>query len=139
MQTRDESRQQNTGGYSASASATTQQASQGQSFALNGPTSGTYQAGTMVNISWTAGNVAPGSKISLCYDLDTKWNSNQQWIEIDGWRRPTAPTTYIWDTSGVAAGTYYIAGYLWDGGSTFTFSHLTQAIHITAPRSRLSP
>ena len=43
----------------------------------------------------------------------------------------------------MAAGTYYIAGYMYDGGNTFTFSHLTQAITITAapdqPDSRRRP
>ena len=57
-----------------------------QSFVLSGPTSGTYAAGSAVNIAWTAGNVAAGSKISLCYDADTTWNSNEHWIEIDGVR-----------------------------------------------------
>jgi hypothetical protein len=32
----------------------------------------------------------------------------------------------------VAPGTYYLAGYLWDGHNTFTMSHLTQAITISS-------
>ena len=41
--------------------------------------------------------------------------------------------SYTWDTTSVAPGTYYVAGYLWNGANTFTLSHLTQAITITAP------
>ncbi len=103
-----------------------------QSFVVSGPTSGTYAAGTAVNIAWTAGNVESGSKISLCYDGDTAWNGNEHWIEIDGVKAADGSGSYTWDTTGVQPGTYYVAGYLWNGGNTFTTSHLTQAITITA-------
>ena len=103
-----------------------------QSFVVSGPTSGTYAAGTAVNIAWTAGNVKSGSKISLCYDGDTAWNGNEHWIEIDGVKAADGSGSYTWDTTGVQPGTYYVAGYLWNGGNTFTTSHLTQAITITA-------
>ena len=36
-------------------------------------------------------------------------------------------------------GTYYIAGYLWDGGSTFTFSHLTASINVAAALTLAAP
>ena len=39
--------------------------------------------------------------------------------------------TYTWNTTGVAPGTYYIAGYLWDGSKP-TYSHLKQTITIQA-------
>ena len=102
------------------------------SFALSGPTSGTYQAGNTVNIQWTPANVAAGSKISLCYDSDTDFNGNEHWIEIDAVAAANGSGSYAWNTSGVAPGTYYIAGYMWDGGKP-TFSHLKQAITIQGP------
>ena len=104
-----------------------------QTFALSGPTSGTYYAGQAVNINWTASNVKPGSKISLCYDEDTTWwNGNEHWIEVDAVAAANGTGTYSWTTTGMAPGKYYLAGYLWNGASAFTMSHLTQAITITA-------
>ena len=100
-------------------------------FALSGPTSQTSQAGQTVNVQWTAGNVKAGSKISLCYDADATWNNgNEHWIEVDQVSAANGPGSYVWNTTGVAAGTYYIAGYLYDG--TYTLSHLTQSITIQA-------
>jgi len=37
--------------------------------------------------------------------------------------------SYAWSTSGVAAGTYYVAGYLWSGGKAYR-SHLTSSFTI---------
>ncbi len=86
-----------------------------------------------MNIQWTADNVTTGSKISLCYDEDTTFSgNNEHWIEIDGITAADGAGSYTWDTTGVTPGTYYMAGYLWDGNNTFTFSHLTQSITITA-------
>ena len=42
--------------------------------------------------------------------------------------------TYTWNTAGVAPGTYYLAGYLWNG-TTPTFSHLATPITLAAPTS----
>ncbi len=112
------------------------------SFALSGPISGTFTVGQTVPIQWTAGNVKAGSKISLCYDADASFNENEHWIEIDGVKAADGSDSYTWNTTGVAPGTYYVAGYLWDGGNTFTLSHLVQAITIVAapsPTFALSP
>ena len=104
-----------------------------QTFALTGPTSGAYQAGQTVNIQWTAGNVVAGSKISLCYDADTAFNGNEHWIEIDAVAAANGNGSYTWNTTNVPTGTYYIAGYMFDGNKTFTMSHLGLAINITSP------
>ena len=103
-----------------------------QTFVLSGPTSGSFQKGASVTIQWTAGNVVAGSKISLCYDTDTTFNGNEHWIEIDGVTAANGSGSYTWNTANVPAGTYYLAGYLYNG-SKATFSHLGQAITITAP------
>ena len=100
-------------------------------FSLTGPTSGTFTAGQSVTVQWTAGNVAAGSTINLCYDTDTAWNGNETWIEIGKVAAANGNGTYSWDTTGVAPGTYYIAGYLYSGGKA-TYSHLTQSITIQA-------
>ena len=86
-----------------------------QTFALTGPTSGTYAGGPDGHIQWTAANVVAGSTISLCYDTDTTFNGNEHWIEIDGVPAANGSGTYTWNTAGVAPGTYYLGGYMWDG------------------------
>ena len=101
------------------------------SFVLTAPMSGTYTAGQTVSIQWTAEGVVPGSTISLCYDEDTTWwNGNEHWIAVDSIPAANGNGSYPWNTTGVAAGTYYIAGYLYDWAGTFTYSHLTQSIQI---------
>ena len=112
---------------------------QAQSFALTGPTSGTFTAGDTVTIDWTASDVPPGSKVSLCYDEDTiTWNGNEHWITVD--QVDATDLTYDWNTAGVAAGTYYIAGYMYDFDGTFTFSHLEGSIEIlSAEASQTTP
>ena len=108
-----------------------QPGAQEQTFDLTGPTSGTYTAGDIVSITWTAGGVVPGSVISLCYDEDTTlWNGNEHWIEIDQVAAANGEHSYSWNTAGVSAGTYYVAGYMYDYAGTFTYSHLNQAIQI---------
>jgi hypothetical protein len=102
------------------------------SFTITAPASGAFTAGQNVLIQWTADGVTPGSSISLCYDKDKVFNNNETWIEINGVTAANGSTNYNWNTTGVPTGTYYIGGYMWDGGNTFTFSHLTTAITITS-------
>ena len=104
-------------------------------FALATPTSGSYTAGAIVPIHWTASGVVSGSTISLCYDEDTTWwNGNEHWIEVDQVVAAAGAGSYDWDTAGVDPGTYYLAGYMYDGLGMFTLSRLTQAIQITQPQ-----
>ena len=72
-----------------------------------------------------------GSKISLCYDADPIFNGNEHWIEIDSVAAADGDGQFPGYTGGVAPGTYFIAGYMWDGHNSFTFSHLSQTITIT--------
>ena len=103
-----------------------------QSFSVTSPASGTYAAGSSIVITCSAANVVSGSKISLCYDTDTTFNGNEKWIEVDGLAAANGTITYTWNTSSsMAAGNYYLAGYMYDGSSTFTKSHLTTPITIT--------
>ena len=101
-------------------------------YALTGPTSGTYTVGQSVPIQWTAAKVGSGSTISLCYDTDTIINGNERWIEIDQVAGAEGSGSYSWNTTGVTPGTYYIGGYLYSGGNAY-FSHLNTSITISAP------
>jgi cyclophilin family peptidyl-prolyl cis-trans isomerase len=102
-------------------------------FALSGPTSGTYTVGENVTIRWAANYVGAGSKVSLCYDPDAVFgNSNQTWIVVDRALTTAGDGAYVWNTTGVKPGKYYLGGYVWSNGKA-TFSHLTKPITIVAP------
>ncbi len=106
--------------------------SQKPTFALTEPTSGSYNAGQSVAIAWKASNAIANTAISLCYDVDTNmFNGNEKWIEIDQATVANGYGTYQWNTTGVAPGTYYIAGYLFAAGPIY--SQLTHAITILGP------
>ncbi len=103
-----------------------------QSFTVTSPTSGSYTSGDAATITWTAAGVISGSKISLCLDEDTTWDSgNEHWIKIDQVTAANGSGSLAWNTAAVEPGTYYVAGYMWDGGNTFTLSRLTTSITIT--------
>ena len=112
-------------------------------FTLTGPTAGTFVAGQCVTIQWTATNVdtAAPTKISLGYDTDaTAFDANEHWIEIDGVTAASGTVAYGWNTAGVASGTYYLSGYMYDfSTSQAAFSHLSTAIVISAPFSITGP
>ncbi len=104
------------------------------SFTLNGPTSGTFTAGQTVTIQWTDANVGAGSTISLAYDTTTSWG-NPKWIEIGGVGAANGSGSYSWNTTGLVAGTYYIAGYLYTPSGIQVLSHLTTSFTIAASSS----
>ncbi|MEN6449524.1 MAG: hypothetical protein ABFC96_03450 [Thermoguttaceae bacterium] len=114
--------------YSHLAKAITIQSS-ATSFMLTSPSSGTFAAGNTVDIQWTAGNAAAGSVVGLCYDVDTTFNGNENWITVDQ-AATSGSGTYHWDTTGVQSGTYYIGGYLYSNNSP-TYSHFLESITIT--------
>ena len=70
-----------------------------------------------MTIQWTAANVdvAGPTKITLGYDADaTPFDTNEHWLEIDGVTAANGAGSYSWNTAGVAAGTYYLSGYMYD-------------------------
>jgi hypothetical protein len=107
-------------------------------FNLTGPTSGTYVPGDSVNITWTAANVSSNDAITLCLDKDTTmWNGNEKWIEVDKVSASTG--SYTFTMPNVAAGTYYVAGYMYDKATyAFTYSYLTSTITVPAPTFTLT-
>ncbi|MBN2577927.1 MAG: hypothetical protein JXB10_02970, partial [Pirellulales bacterium] len=113
---------------------------QSTSFVLSGPTSGTYTAGQNVTVTWTATNVPAGGVISLCLDQDLQWmNGNERWIEIDQVAAANGNGSYTFDPAGIASGTYYVGGYLYNPATTkAAISQLTQPVTIgtaSAPAS----
>ncbi|MEN6458322.1 MAG: hypothetical protein ABFC63_05280 [Thermoguttaceae bacterium] len=116
--------------YSHSSQSFTITAAPAMTFSMTAPTSGTYLAGEVVTVEWTAANVPTGSVISLCYDTDTTWwNGNEKWIKMDQ-SVTSGAGTYSWNTAGVPSGVYYIAGYIYALGKP-TYSHLSQSFTIT--------
>jgi hypothetical protein len=104
-------------------------------FTLAGPSAGTFTSGTSVTIQWTATNVdvAGLTKITLGYDADAAaFDAHEVWIEIDGVTAANGTGSYAWNTTGVAAGTYYLSGYMFDfSTSKAVYSNLTTSIVIT--------
>jgi uncharacterized repeat protein (TIGR03803 family) len=110
----DASNDSGSSSYSTAVSATT---GAPPSFALIGPTAGTFTAGNTVTIQWTAANVdvAGPTKITLGYDPDaTAFDANQHWLEVDGVTAANGTASYSWNTTGVASGTYHLSGYMYD-------------------------
>ena len=61
-------------------------------------------------------------------------DANEHWIEIDGVALTAANGTgsYAWNTASVAAGTYYLGGYMYDfSTSQAVYSHLGTSIVVT--------
>jgi hypothetical protein len=85
-----------------------------------------------MTIWWTSANAPTGSTVSLCYDKDTVWNGNEKWIVVNQETALNTYASYTWNTTGAAAGKYYLAGNITANGVT-TRAHLTRAITITAP------
>ncbi|MGO9109891.1 MAG: Calx-beta domain-containing protein [Thermoguttaceae bacterium] len=103
-------------------------------FKLSGPASGSYSVGQTVSIQWTDTNVPSGSTISLAYDTTTNWG-NAKWIEVGKVSAANGSGSYSWNTTGLAAGTYYIAGYLYTTpSSSAVFSHLTTSFTVTTAK-----
>jgi hypothetical protein len=100
------------------------------SFTLSSPASGSYSAGQTITVQWSDANVPSGSKISLAYDTTANWG-NPKWIEIDGVSATNGSGTYSWNTTGLAAGTYYMAGYLYTPSGTAVFSHLATSFSVS--------
>jgi hypothetical protein len=102
-------------------------------FRVTAPSSTSFQTNQTIVIAWYATNVVANTKISLCYDKDATINGNETWITINTVSAANGYGTYKWNATGIAPGTYYVAGYLWSGKAIF--SHLTTSFKIVAPPS----
>ena len=107
-----------------------------QSFTLSGPTSGTFAPGQNITITWTAANVSANDVITLCLDKDTTlFNGNEKWIEVDKVTAANGDGSYSFNPSGIAPGTYYVGGYMYDK-STKVFTYLTPDLAPSPSRPR---
>ena len=103
-------------------------------FVLSAPSPARYNAGQNVTIQWNAAYVPSGnSNINLAYAPDaTAWSPNAHWI-YDAATATDGSGAYTWNTTGVAAGTYYLSGYLWDATTSQpVYASLANPIVITA-------
>jgi cyclophilin family peptidyl-prolyl cis-trans isomerase len=99
-------------------------------FRLTAPVLKKATIGQTVTVAWNIANVYAGTKVSVCYDKDQIWNGNEVWLT----HTVTAANgygTYQWKTTGLSAGTYYVAGYLDSGGQIR--SRLAQPIVLVSP------
>ncbi len=110
-------------------------ASPGPTFHLTEPT-GTYSVGTQIVVAWTASNMATDATVSICYDTGKTFTGKDTWLEVDQMQANDLQTGnyggYLWDTTGMKPGTYYVGGYLWSNGKP-TWSHLTTPVTLTDP------
>jgi DNA-directed RNA polymerase specialized sigma24 family protein len=120
---------------SASTEATLASVAAPSAFTLTGPSAGTFVAGQSVTIQWMAANVSPSgpAKITLGYDSDAScWDANQQWIEIDAVVAANGTNSYVSNTAGMAAGTYFLDGYMVDSATDQAiYSSLGTSIVVT--------
>ncbi|MEN6449416.1 MAG: hypothetical protein ABFC96_02905 [Thermoguttaceae bacterium] len=107
-------------------------------FSLTAPTSGAVTVGQTVTIQWDADNVPAGSTVSLCYDTAPTFGSgNVSWIEISQVTAVDGSGSYVWNTSGIMPGSYYIGGYLYVNNKP-VYSHLNQPITVQPAASSLA-
>ena len=100
------------------------------SFTMTGPTTGTFTAGQLVTINWTAGSVADSTTtITLGYDTATDWSAAKL-IEAYQVQAANGAKSYLWNTTGIATGTYYLCGMMYD--SVLPAEHLD----LLPPRHR---
>ena len=111
----------------------------GDSFAISTPSPLTYTAGQNVTIQWTESIISGHSgSINLAYAPNaTAWSPNATWM----YNVATAGNgtgTYAWNTTGVAAGTYYLSGYFWDAtAGEPLYSELYTTPVVIQPRRQL--
>jgi hypothetical protein len=75
-------------------------------------------AGTTVQISWTAFNGGRPGTITIFYDTDQNIANGVHNLTVVDLGAPNPPTRYNWNTTGLAAGTYYVGGTISDGTTT---------------------
>jgi cyclophilin family peptidyl-prolyl cis-trans isomerase len=101
-------------------------------FRMTAPvSSATYNVGKSVTVAWTTANAPTTALIHVCYDVDKTWNGNEHWFTVGKYATNTYGT-YTWDTTGMAAGTYYVGGYITVDGKCIS-SRLATRITIVAP------
>ena len=98
------------------------------SWTLTAPISGSYPHGTLLTVQWVAYGVQAGNNINLCYITTIDWSGTSHWVKFGG-AISNGAGYWNWDTTGVPPGTYYIAGYIWNGAPVY--AHATTTFIIT--------
>lgn len=75
----------------------------------------TITAGTVVQISWTLFDPTQQAKITVFFDTDKVASNGFTTLTIINNSNLGAPVFYNWDTTGLAAGTYYVGAQVDDG------------------------
>ena len=88
---------------------------------MTNPLSGTYAAGTNITVGWTLYGAQPGNTINLFYATQPNLSGTEHYISVGEITAENGTGNWTWDTTGVAAGTYYIGAYYWDGSPTYGF------------------
>jgi hypothetical protein len=109
---------------------------------LSAPVSGTYVSGTTIPVSWVAVGAQAGYTVCLCVAPGLDF-TGARWISVGAISADNGWTTWNWDgrdTSGILVppGTYYIAGYIWNGSSP-TYAHATTPFILTEQMLSPSP
>jgi hypothetical protein len=87
-------------------------------WSFSAPLSGTYSAGTIIPITWTAYGIQSGYTVCLCYSTNASPSGGtKHWISVGEIAATNGTTTWSWNSTGAVAGTYYIGGYIWNGSS----------------------
>jgi len=83
--------------------------------------------GQNITISWNGTDPDDAATVSIGYDQDNIYdNGNHTWIAVS----QSEDGSINWDTSGIAAGTYYIFGMIYDG-NTENYDYADGRITIT--------
>lgn len=98
------------------------------------PLSGTFVSGAPVTIQWSAVGVQPDSTVNVCLATNLSNFSGAIWLSIGVMIARNGITSWSWngkDSGGnaIPAGTYYIAGYIYDGDTSIV-AHSTSSFTI---------
>jgi hypothetical protein len=103
-------------------------------FTITAPLSGSYARGTHITVTWTASGLQPGItyKVNLGYTTSKTGYTAAGWASFGLISGANGSWTFDWDTTPVAAGTYYMMGYIFnEDTSTTYYSHASTTFKIT--------
>jgi hypothetical protein len=101
-------------------------------FVITAPLSGSYVAGAHVPVTWTASGIQANSKVNLGITTSPSVYTPATWISVGVIVAENGSFSLDWDTTGIAAGTYYVIGYIFnEDTSVSTYYHAASSFKIT--------
>lgn len=91
---------------------------------------------TPVNITWTATDTDDDAQISLYYDTD---RNNRDGVLITDTLSEDLDTGFLWDTTGIPTGQYYIYAVISDGKNLPVVSYSVGKVSVVDPSAPLPP